>query len=353
MARVKQTAVRAHTHRSSSKSSRAAKDDKPDGGVKKKRRKLPGTKALAEIRKEQRSTEELLRRAPFKRIVDDLLSGQPWRMCPRDETVTVDEAGVEHRTPCSFSYSGTGVNVADQDSKVWVKGVLPEGAEAGAEAPMKRCRSLDGSGALVPAASQGVRWSHDAVNALSIGCGEMLVDVFRDANALMLSSYSESRAPVTLNPEHVDAAFTMRHNPRYVKMTTDKGYFGSAHVRQKRDAARQARKLEERRAVRKQKKEDVGELARELKRKEAEELEAAEAKAAAKKAKKTKAKAKAAAGKQKEAAAVPKVPKPAVAVEAVVVEKTPAKTKAAPEKVHAPVKQPQALLGSDTDSDSE
>jgi histone H3/H4 len=293
MARTKQTVVRGSRvdHRSSSKSGRAPKKDAADaaGGIVKKRRKLPGTKALAEIRKQQKSTDELLLRAPFKRVVDDLLSGEAWQMCPRDETLTVDDDGVETRTPCNFSYSGTGVNVADQECKGYLTtpGAPGEEGEPDGEPLTKRCRSLDGHGALAPASAMGVRWSNDALRALRLGCEEMVVQTFRDANALVLSKYTESRAPVTVNVEDMDAAFTMRNDERYnQKMHTNAGNFGAAHVRQRRHAEKLAVQLAARREKRRALKEDVGEIARNLKfKQQQEEQEQAAADAAHKKKK--------------------------------------------------------------------
>ena len=46
------------------------------GGVKKPRRFRPGTVALREIRKYQRSTELLIRRLPFQRLVREIAHGR-------------------------------------------------------------------------------------------------------------------------------------------------------------------------------------------------------------------------------------------------------------------------------------
>lgn len=50
----------------------AAKKHAPTGGVKKKHRFRPGTVALREIRKYQKSTELLIRKLPFQRLVREL-----------------------------------------------------------------------------------------------------------------------------------------------------------------------------------------------------------------------------------------------------------------------------------------
>ena len=53
----------------------AVRTCKPNGGVKKKRRHRPGVKALGDIRKMQRSTDLLIRKAPFQRFVREIATG--------------------------------------------------------------------------------------------------------------------------------------------------------------------------------------------------------------------------------------------------------------------------------------
>lgn len=50
----------------------AARQCKPNGGVKKKRRHRNGVKALSDIRKYQRSTELLIRKLPYQRFVREI-----------------------------------------------------------------------------------------------------------------------------------------------------------------------------------------------------------------------------------------------------------------------------------------
>ena len=309
MARLKQTAKKlTSAPMGAAKSIRRIKTkDAAPTEPRKKRRRRPGNAALAEIRKQQKSTESLLLAAPFKRVVDDLLTGQAWELCARDVETVHNELGHEVTQPCSFAYSGKGVKVADPDSK----GSMPSVGEDGAPGALKACRSLDGHGELVPASQIGVRWTTEALAALRHGCQEMLVDTFRDANALNLSKWTQSRAPVTLRPEDMDAAFTLRSPERYTKMNTDKGYFGTAHVRQGRHAVEEQQKLDLKRAKRKALKEDVGEIARTLKRKEALELKKKELAAEKKKKKKKKerkTKADDVAAAATSAAALPQVP---------------------------------------------
>ncbi len=79
MARTKQTA-RKHTVGTSGKApkkqfmgNKAARKSAPaSGGVKKPHRFKPGTVALREIRKYQKSTELLIRKLPFQRLVREI-----------------------------------------------------------------------------------------------------------------------------------------------------------------------------------------------------------------------------------------------------------------------------------------
>jgi histone H3 len=74
MARTKQTARKStggKAPRPACKSAR--KSMTPTGGVKKPHRYRPGTVALREIRRYQKSTELLIRRLPFQRLVREVL----------------------------------------------------------------------------------------------------------------------------------------------------------------------------------------------------------------------------------------------------------------------------------------
>ena len=74
MARVKQTALTKKAL--GSKKSKAPKAASATTGVKKSHRWRPGTVALREIRKFQRSTELLIQKAPFQRLVRELAQQQ-------------------------------------------------------------------------------------------------------------------------------------------------------------------------------------------------------------------------------------------------------------------------------------
>ena len=73
MARTKQTARKSTGGKAPRKqlATKAARKSNPNvkGGVKKARRYRPGTLALKEIRKYQRSADLLIRKLPFQRLV--------------------------------------------------------------------------------------------------------------------------------------------------------------------------------------------------------------------------------------------------------------------------------------------
>src|SRR3989338_2979752 len=75
MARTKQTARKTTGGKAPRKrlASKAAKKSAPStGGLKKPHRYKPGTVALREIRKYQKSTELLIRKLPFQRLVREI-----------------------------------------------------------------------------------------------------------------------------------------------------------------------------------------------------------------------------------------------------------------------------------------
>ena len=73
MARTKQTAKKnPHVAGKAPRKAIAAKKAMGAGGVKKKHRFRPGTVALREIRRYQKSTDLLLRKAPFQRLVREI-----------------------------------------------------------------------------------------------------------------------------------------------------------------------------------------------------------------------------------------------------------------------------------------
>jgi len=82
MARTKQTARKSTGGKAPRKllAVKAARKTAPTkDGVKKPRRYRPGTRALQEIRKYQRSTELLIRRLPFQRLVREIFAEEEGR----------------------------------------------------------------------------------------------------------------------------------------------------------------------------------------------------------------------------------------------------------------------------------
>lgn len=78
MARTKQTPVKStggKTPRRHLVTNAARKSAPATGGIKKPHRYRPGTVALREIRRYQKSTELLLRKLPFRRLVQEILQG--------------------------------------------------------------------------------------------------------------------------------------------------------------------------------------------------------------------------------------------------------------------------------------
>jgi histone H3 len=78
MARTKQTARKSTGGKAPRKmlATKAARKSAPaPGGIKKPHRYRPGTVALREIRKYQKSTEFLIRKAPFQRLVREITQG--------------------------------------------------------------------------------------------------------------------------------------------------------------------------------------------------------------------------------------------------------------------------------------
>jgi histone H3 len=75
MARAKETA-RAKSALAAKKSKKAPKTASASTGVKRAHRWRPGTVALRQVKQYQKSTELLIQKAPFQRLVRELASGQ-------------------------------------------------------------------------------------------------------------------------------------------------------------------------------------------------------------------------------------------------------------------------------------
>jgi histone H3 len=78
MARIRQTVSLGRAPRAGGKNFTAPPMPRPiaGGGVQKKRRFRPGTKALREIRRYQKSDELLIRKLPFQRLVREIVEAQ-------------------------------------------------------------------------------------------------------------------------------------------------------------------------------------------------------------------------------------------------------------------------------------
>lgn len=75
MARTKQTARKSTGGKAPRKqlATKSARKSISNGGIKKRHRYRPGTVALREIRKYQKSTELLIRKLPFQRLVREIM----------------------------------------------------------------------------------------------------------------------------------------------------------------------------------------------------------------------------------------------------------------------------------------
>ena len=75
MARIKQTARKSIGGKAPRKALEMKLKKEAGGGVKKPHRYRPGTVALREIRRYQKSTELLIRKLPFQRLVREIAQG--------------------------------------------------------------------------------------------------------------------------------------------------------------------------------------------------------------------------------------------------------------------------------------
>uniref|UniRef100_A0A8C4LPS3 Histone H3 n=1 Tax=Equus asinus asinus TaxID=83772 RepID=A0A8C4LPS3_EQUAS len=105
MARTKQTARKSTGGKAPRKqlATKAARKSAPaTGGVKKPHRYRPGTVALREIRRYQKSTELLIRKLPFQRLVREIAQ--------------------DFKTDLRFQSSSGGVGLLVSRTGVWVEG---------------------------------------------------------------------------------------------------------------------------------------------------------------------------------------------------------------------------------------
>lgn len=93
MARTKQTARKSQGGKAPRKqlATKSARKSAPaTGGVKKPHRYRPGTVALREIRKYQKSTDLLIRKLPFQRLVREIAQGISHRTAILEANATLD-----------------------------------------------------------------------------------------------------------------------------------------------------------------------------------------------------------------------------------------------------------------------
>ena len=136
MARTKQTARKSTGGKAPRKqlATKAARKSAPTaGGVKKPHRYRPGTVALREIRKYQKSTELLIRKLPFQRLTREI-ANEVLAAKQRDLYVNVD--GMDMRRPeakgcrtehiCDLRFQATSVMALQEAAEAQLIGVLED-----------------------------------------------------------------------------------------------------------------------------------------------------------------------------------------------------------------------------------
>ena len=117
MARCKQTARKSTGGKAprvqlATKASRAARRNAPlVGGVKKPHRYRPGTVALREIRKYQKSTDLLIRKAPFQRLVREIY---------------IDVADNTNHVPTDYRWQGSSILALQEASEAYHVGLFED-----------------------------------------------------------------------------------------------------------------------------------------------------------------------------------------------------------------------------------
>uniref|UniRef100_A0A7M4DY58 Histone H3 n=1 Tax=Crocodylus porosus TaxID=8502 RepID=A0A7M4DY58_CROPO len=107
MARTKQTARKSTGGKAPRKqlATKAARKSAPaTGGVKKPHRYRPGTVALREIRRYQKSTELLIRKLPFQRLVREI--AQDFKTDLRFQRGQTEKCGLSTRTQLVYQRAG-------------------------------------------------------------------------------------------------------------------------------------------------------------------------------------------------------------------------------------------------------
>ena len=96
MARTKQTARKSTGGKAPRKqlATKAARKSGPTGGVKKPHRYRPGTVALREIRRYQKSTDLLIRKAPFCRLTREIMDSVQETLRTKEKTERMAGAAI-------------------------------------------------------------------------------------------------------------------------------------------------------------------------------------------------------------------------------------------------------------------
>ena len=96
MARTKQTARKSTGGKAPRKqlATKAAQKSGPTGGVKKPHRYRPGTVALREIRRYQKSTDLLIRKAPFCRLTREIMEAVQEKLITKEKTERMAGAAI-------------------------------------------------------------------------------------------------------------------------------------------------------------------------------------------------------------------------------------------------------------------
>ena len=96
MARTKQTARKSTGGKAPRKqlATKAAQKSGPTGGVKKPHRYRPGTVALREIRRYQKSTDLLIRKAPFCRLTREIMEAVQKKVITKEKTERMAGAAI-------------------------------------------------------------------------------------------------------------------------------------------------------------------------------------------------------------------------------------------------------------------
>lgn len=108
MARTKQTARKSTGGKAPRKqlATKAARKSAPaTGGIKKPHRFRPGTVALREIRRYQKSTELLIRKLPFQRLVREIAQDFKTDLRFQTSAVLALQEASEVRRKCCFLFS--------------------------------------------------------------------------------------------------------------------------------------------------------------------------------------------------------------------------------------------------------